>query len=283
MKSLVAFLCCFISIPVFAQELFVNSENASIIPARSLTGSLDVHLVGNDRLYARPAQRYVPAIKFGISNRLELRIGGTLSNMHTYQFRGESVSVYGKYRLMSREELHRHFRVAGFLSASFTNAPFHYDEATLHGGKSGMDLGIIATQLINKLALSATISHMQLFDKSRFNDVVYLPTRNFQLINYSFSTGYLLLPTSYRNFKQVNLNLYLELLGQRSLELRKQYLDLAPAIQLIFFSSLKISGSYRFQVEGSMDRMTHESWLISVEKSFLDIWASRVRKQKISH
>lgn len=207
-----------------------------------------------------------------------LHLGGTLSNMHTPQFRYESVNVYAKYRFLSKDEIHRHFRMAVFAEASATQAPFHYDEITLMGDKSGIDAGIIATQLWNKFALSATVGHTQVLDKSRNNKVIYVPARAYQAMNYSLSGGYLLFPREYTDYKQLNINLYTELLVQQTLDVKKHFVDLAPAVQLIFNSNAKLNIGYRFQLDGTMQRMSNHNWLISFERTFLNLLKKRDNK-----
>jgi hypothetical protein len=160
--------------------------------------------------------------------------------------------------------------MAAFADASYSRSPYHYDEISLQGDKSGVQLGIIATHLWNKLAVSAIVSHVQALDTSRNNKVVYIPSRIYQVMNYSLSAGYLLLPFEYTSYKQTNLNLYVEALAQQSLDRKAYYLDLAPAIQLIFNSNAKLNLGYRFQLNGDMVRMTSSSWLISFERTFLN-------------
>jgi hypothetical protein len=160
--------------------------------------------------------------------------------------------------------------MAVFADASATKAPFHYDEITLMGDKSGIEAGLIATQLWHKFALSGTLSHTQVLDKSRNNkNVIYVPARLYQSINYSLSGGYLLFPKEYTDYKQTNLNIYTELLGEKSLDSKKYCIDLAPALQLIFNSNFKVNLGYRFQVSGNMSRMANNSWLLSFERTFL--------------
>jgi hypothetical protein len=190
--------------------------------------------------------------------------------MHTTAFRYESFSLYAKYRFLSHDEIHKHFRMAVFVDGSATRAPFHYDEITLMGDKNGVELGLIATQLWNKLALSGTISHTQVLDQSRKNDVIYVPTRAYQSMNYSLSAGYLLFPKEYTNYKQLNINLYTELLAEQTLDIKKHCVDLAPALQFIFNSNAKLNIGYRFQVSGNMSRMSNNSWLVSFERTFLN-------------
>jgi len=254
-----------------AQELYVFSEPASNIPAHSLSLKLTDHFVTNDKIYNRFSHRIMPEVRIGISKKLMFSIGGTLSNMHTNNFKGESLSFYAKYRFLSNDDIHKHFRMAVFAEASTTRAPFHYDEITLMGDKSGVEAGIIATKLWNKLALSGMVSHTQVLDKSRNDKVIYVPDRNYQALNYSLSAGYLLFPKEYTDYKQVNLNLYAELLAQQTLDRKTHNIDFAPAIQFIFNSNAKLNIGYRFQLSGTMARMAKNSWLISYERTFLNV------------
>jgi hypothetical protein len=178
--------------------------------------------------------------------------------------------MYAKYRFLSKDEIHKHFRLAFFADASVTAAPFHYDEITLMGDKSGVEAGVIATQLWNKLAVSGTISHTQVLDKSRNDKVIYVPERNYQAMNYSLSAGYLLFPKEYKDYKQVNLNLYTELLAQQTLDRNTYYFDLAPALQFIFNSNAKLNIGYRFQLSSTMERMAANSWQVSFDRTFLN-------------
>jgi hypothetical protein len=259
-----------LSLKAGAQELYVYSEPASNMPAHSISAKLTGHFVGNDNTYGRFSQRYMPEIMFGFSKKLMVHASATFSDMHTDDFKFESVSLYGKYRFLSNDDIHRHFRMAVFADASYTRVPFHYDEITLMGDKSGIEAGIIATQLWNRFALSGTVSHTQVLDKSRNSKTIYVPERNYQSINYTVSGGYLLLPKEYTDYKQLNVNLYTEFIGQQTLDRRTWFIDVAPAVQLIFNSNTKLNIGYRFQLDGNMDRMADQSVLVSLERTFLN-------------
>ncbi len=254
----------------YAQELYVFSEPASNMPAHSISAKLTDHFVTNDKIYDRLSQRFMPQLMFGISKKFMVHIGATISKMHTNDLRYESFNIYAKYRFLSKDEIHKHFRMAVFADASVTKAPFHYDEIALMGDKSGIEAGIIATQLWNKFALSGTISHTQVLDKSRNSKVIYVPARIYQSVNYSLSGGYLLFPKEYTDYKQTNLNLYAEILSQQTLDRKTHYIDMAPAFQFIFNSIAKLNIGYRFQLSGNMARMSTNSWLISFERTFLN-------------
>jgi hypothetical protein len=252
------------------QELYVFTEPASNMPAHSISLKLTDHFVTNDNIYNRFSHRIMPQVMFGISKKLMLHFGGTIANMHTPDIRYESVNFYAKYRFLSKDEIHRHFRMAVFADASATRVPFHYDEISLMGDKNGVEAGLIATQLWHKLAVSATVSHTQVLDDSRKNGVIYVPSRNYESLNYALSAGYLLFPKNYVDYKQLNLNIYTEMLGQKILDRNLHYLDIAPALQFIFKSNSKLNIGGRFQVIGNMNRMANTSWQISFERTFLN-------------
>src|SRR5882672_5111395 len=123
----------------YSQELYVFSEPASNMPAHSLSFKLTGHFVANDPIYGRFSQRYMPQLMLGASKKLMIHLGATFSDMHTANFLYESFSVYAKYRFLSNDDIHKHFRMAVFVQGSSTNAPFHYDEIDLMGDKSGIE------------------------------------------------------------------------------------------------------------------------------------------------
>ena len=275
MNKFVLIIITFLAIDAKGQELYVFSEPASNIPANSLSVKLKEHFVANDERYNRASNRIMPQVMWGVNKNWMVRLGASFSNMHTSNFKYESVNLYAKYRFLSKDEIHKHFRMAVFADASITEAPFHYDEITLMGDKNGVEAGLIATQLWHKLAVSATVSHTQVLDESRNNKVIYVPSRNYQAMNYSLSAGYLLLPKEYTDYKQMNLNLYTELLAQQTLDRKTHFVDIAPALQFIFNSNFKVNIGYRFQVSGNMDRMTTDSWQLSVERTFLNAFKKK--------
>lgn len=269
MRKLFILIMLFTAFRLSGQELYVFSEPASNVPAHSLSVKLTNHFVTSDKIYGRFSNRLMPQVYLGVSKKFMVAAGGTFANMHTPNFRYESVNLYAKYRFLSKDELHKHFRMAVFAEASSTRAPFHFDEITLMGDKSGVELGVIATQLWHKLALSATVAHTQVLHESRTNKVLYIPSRNYQSMNYAVSAGYLVLPKEYKDYRQTNLNIYTELLAQQTLDRSTYFVDLATAMQLIFNSNAKLNLGYRFQLGGNMQRMTSNSWLISFERTFL--------------
>lgn len=253
-----------------SQELYVFSEPASNMPSNSLSLKLSGRYAGKDQIYGRGTQRVTPELMFGISAKMMVHLVSTFSNMHTRDMGFESYGIYAKYRFYSNDDLHRHFRLAVFGNASKARVPFHYDEISLMGDKSGIEGGLIGTQLWHRLAVSATASYTSVLDPSRKTDVVYVPARDYRSLNYSLSAGYLLFPKNYTDYRQTNMNLYLEFLGQRTLDQGRYYFDAAPAIQLIFNSNFKINLGGRFQLGSDMERMAEHTWLIAFERTLLN-------------
>ncbi|MBU6176964.1 MAG: hypothetical protein KGO80_04285 [Bacteroidetes bacterium] len=266
---IVFFLVLQAAMPLFSQELYVYNEPASTLPARSVSVKLKNHLVQETALLNQFSFRTAPQVFLGMNKNLTIRLGGTLSSMYSTQAKLESYHIYAKYRFLSNDDIHRHFRMAGYFEAARTNAPFHYDEINLGGDRSGMEAGLILTQLWNKFALSGTISQTQVFHYYRWDKVRHGVLHPFTSAQFNLSAGYLVFPRTYTSYKQTNLNFYLELLTQRALDRSLYYVDLAPAMQLILASKTKLNIGYRFQLDSDMKRMMQRSWLLSLETSFL--------------
>lgn len=257
--------------PLSAQELYVFSEPASNMPAKALslkyTGKfLEGYHSG------KTEQRQALAVQLGLNKQWMVRAATTISDMYSYPAtRWESINVYAKYRFLSKDEVHKHFRAAAFLEASYSKNDLYYDELSLEGDQSGVQAGLVFTQLLHKLALSSTVSVTEVIHEQRSNDDSPQGIYPYASFNYSLSAGYLLLPRKYVSYKQTNFNIYLELLGSNTLDKSLHFVDLAPAVQLIFNSNTKVNAGYRFQLSGNMHRMATESLLISVETTFLNV------------
>jgi hypothetical protein len=273
---LLLIIACFVGLPCSSQELFIHSEPASTLPARSVGVNVSANIIPYDPVFARPAQRYTGQFMIGVSNRFSMKLTAAFANIHTTSVEKESFSFYGKYRLLSRDDIHKHFRLAAFLQAAYSYAPFHSEEVDLRD-KTGVSTGIIVTRLLNKFALSASASITQLLDSSRFNETAYVPPRIYEAMNYSFSAGCLLFPQEYRDFDQLNVNIYMEFLAQQTLTEHKYYVDFAPGLQFIVKSSLKLNIGYRIELSGDISRLSRYEWLFEVEKNFLNVWKTKSR------
>ncbi len=260
--------CCllFAAHASFAQELYPYTEPASNMPARSISAKYTFRWQEGYHSQ-RTEQRHTPEIMFGLNKKWMIHGSASFSDMYSSNLRWESARLYTKYRFLSVDEVHRHFRMAAFAAGSYSvNDPF-YDELSLEGDQSGFQYGVIATQLLNKLAVSASLSNVQVLDKSRKNAYQLYP---YQALDYTISAGYLLFPRSYESYRQVNVNLYCELMGQKTYDLSRYFWDIAPALQLIFNSNAKLNIGYRVEGRSNMHRMTTRSWMISFERTFLN-------------
>jgi hypothetical protein len=274
------FLClaAAISCRAGAQELYPFTEPASNMP----TGSVSAKLTG---MYMRSVhdqkikQRYLPEVMFGLNKKWMLHGILFFSDMHEQRFIWEGAKVYAKYRFLSNDDVHKHFRMAAFGAASWSRNHLDHNDINLWGDQSGVQGGIIATQLINRWAFSATADVIQLLPKERW-DKSLADKYSFQAVQYALSAGVLVLPRTYTDYNQTNLNLYLELLGHRNLNfpLEKYYVDLAPSVQLIFNSTGKLNLGYRFELASDIYRFSRGQFMISYEHIFLD--ALRRKKQR---
>ena len=253
-----------------AQELYPFTEPASNMPARSMSLKMSV-MLGKGVHGNRLEQRYSPEVMFGLSKKWMVHAGLTFSNMYENFYYYESARVYAKYRFFSKDEVHKHFRMAAFGMAAYSRNHLQHNELNLMGEHSGVQAGLIATQLWNKLAVSATGSLIEVLDKKR-NDKIFPQQYAFESLNYSLSAGYLVLPVNYKDYNQTNLNIYAELLGGRNLDWKyeRYYLDLAPSVQLIFKSTGKLNLGYRFQLKSDIYRNMKNYWMISYEHIFLN-------------
>lgn len=244
---------------ITAQELFVNTEPAS----NMATGAIGFRLTNTLLpLPGKTAFRASPEIMFGVSRHIMLHLNVYGSNAYQAPFKFEGISVYGKLRVLALDQAQAHFRIALYGRASLIYNPVNFQEINLQGENSGALGGIVLTQLIHKLALSASAD----LTYARNNvGHAFPPGMHHDQIGYTLSAGYLLLPRSYTDYKQTNVNLYVELLGKNGLEGKGNFIDIAPAIQFIINSKSRIDVSYQRQLAGNMTRLSTQSYLLRLE------------------
>jgi hypothetical protein len=247
---------------LLAQELYVFSEPASNMPAHTITPKISMMAGRQDEMKGGNAFRMQPEVMLGFSRKLMVHAGSTFSNMVSKGTRFESVFLYGKYRFLSNDDVHRHFRMAAFAEGAYSRNKPVWETVNVTGDRSGLQAGIIATQLVNRVATSLTTTYVHAFDRT-----AALPDA---ALNASLSAGVLVLPRSYENFEQLNLNLYAEVLAQRALDGPYYYVDLAPALQLIFNSNSKLNLGYRFEISGTGMRNMPRYFLVSFEHTFFN-------------
>nr|WP_276899422.1 hypothetical protein [Pedobacter kyonggii] len=250
----------------FAQELYVFTEPASNMP----TKSIGVRIT-NEGMFNYPGyvSRTIPEVMIGFNKNLMMHAQGFLSDMDG-KYRLEGGSLYAKYRFLSLDEAHSHFRASAFGRVSTSKRPTYTRDINLEGDNSGIQGGLIFTQLLHKLALSTTLGYAHAFENNN-RQIAGMPQPK-NMLSYSLSSGYLVLPVVYKDYKQPNFNVYLELLGKTDPSSGQSYLDIAPAIQMILNSTTRIDLGYRFQATGNMDnRYTKNMYLLRAEFNFFNV------------
>lgn len=263
LKFLIMAVSVFFTKMLAAQELYVFTDPASNVPAKSVVLKSTAMLGTKKPL----SQRYGQEVTAGVSKKLMLRAGTTFSNMMQDQVGWESFYLYGKYRFLSNDEVHAHFRMAAFAEFASSRNESFFDEINIQGDVSGVQAGLIATQLKNKTAISLTAAYVEAFRKTQLMGGNF---RTNKALAYSISAGQLLLPRVYKNYNQVNFNIYAELLGQKALDSDAWFVDIAPAAQLIFKSNTKLNFGYRFQLDGRAERFMRDWFVVSLEHTFFN-------------
>lgn len=253
---------------LFAQELYVYSEPASNMP----TNAIGLRLSNEGSFNPDFKSRTNVEVMLGVHKNLMFHAQSFISDMDG-KYRLEGGSFYAKYRFLSLDEAQSHFRAAAFARISTSNRKSFTEDINLEGDNSGWQGGLVFTQLLHKLALSATVGYNKTFVK----DEVVGTGHNYglsgpnEMFNYSLSSGYLLLPVIYKNYSQPNFNLYFEVLGKTNPENGNSYVDFAPAVQLVLNSKTRIDLGYRFQVAGNIaNRYSKNMYLARVEFNFFN-------------
>jgi len=265
MKTILLALCLTaLACTAFGQELYVNTEPASNMAARSL----GIRLENQGFFSPEFKNRTTLEAMYGASGKLMLHGAAYLSDFYRDNQRLEGGSFYGKYRFLSVDTVQSHFRGAFFGKAAISSNPYNTQEIALEGDNSGLQGGVVFTKLIHKLAISGSASYLRAFN----NTGNALPlTGAKDAVAYTLSAGYLLLPKNYSSYKQVNVNVYAEFLGKANPGYGQSYLDAAPAVQLIFNSVCRLDFSYRTPLFNSMERNSKNMYLVRLEYNFFNL------------
>ena len=286
-----------------AQELFVYTEPASNMAAKSIGVRMGYESYKMNHHNKFSAYRLEPEIMFGISKNLMLHVNVFASNMFEGNLKMEGAGLYAKYRFFSNDDIHSHFRMAAYGQISLIDNPTFItytekhtvpdgnggfithdldnhqvnNEIDLDGSNSGIATGIIATKLINKLAVSGSLGYKYRLNNLHDQKEAIVP---WHAVNYSVSMGYLLFPKEYTSYRQTNINLYTEFLGDSFLgnhewDHQKYFIDIAPSIQFIVNSICRIDLGYRTQLVGNTDRMANSSFLVKFEYNFLNVFSKK--------
>jgi hypothetical protein len=294
------FLFCFIFIcqDLRPQELYVSTEPASNMATGSIGFRLNSKLFKMNHTGKYNSYRIEPEIMWGASKKIMVHVAAYASNMFQKDFRMEGGSLYGKYRFFSQDDVHEHFRLAAFGKVSLIKNPQYLttleqhllpdgmggyvqhellvtslsNEIDLDGNNSGIATGIVATQLKNKLAVSASLGYTRRMNNIDHKTEIFQPLH---AVTYSASAGLLLLPKEYTSYKQTNMNLYLEVLGESFTDKKQYYVDVAPAVQFIFNSIARFDIGYRVKLSGNVERLSASSFMVRLEYNLLNVFSKK--------
>jgi len=250
-----------------AQELFSVTEPASNMAARSIGFRLD-NSVMDEINSSKINYHLIPEIRVGVSKKLMIQAGAFFSNRNV-RFRAEGGSLYGKYRFFSNDAMQRHFRMAAFARISYNKSDIHQEEINMYGHNTGFEAGVVATQLLRKVALSSAVSFVKATDNGNNNKFIYGPNDS-KAVNYTFSIGKLMLPKEYKDYRQTNLNLMVEFLNQVNVGSGKYYMDVAPSIQMIFNSQSRVDIGYRKELTSTLLRTAPNGFFIRLEHNLFN-------------
>ena len=263
---LLAFL--FIYSNTFSQELFVFTEPASNMPAKAL-GFRDM----NGFMFEKDGKlnyHNMPELMWGINKKWMFHLQGFISNRQDGGFETEGASLYAKYKFFSEDGKQSHFRMALFARASKNRADINQDEIETMGHNTGYEAGFIATKLLHKVAISSTLSYERALDNKP--GYIFPPTQSNSAMNYTLSIGKLMLPKVYTSFNQTNVNLMLELIGQRLNGNQKSFLDIGPSVQFIVNSQARFDIGYRQQLYSTMERTAPNGVVLKFEYLFFNVF-----------
>ena len=252
---------------IYSQELFVITDPASNVPANSL-GVNVMQSLFKEEMKSGYNYHFMPEVSYGLNKNIMFRASAFVSNRNS-QLVTEGGSFYTKYRFYSTDDLNSHFRLAAYGRYSFNNADIHQEQIEILGHNSGFETGLIATKLIKKVAISSSIS----FEKALDNKPSYPFPDNIgdNATNYTLSFGKLMYPKKYTNYKQTNINLMVEFVGQTINENGKSYLDVMPAVQFIFNSQARLGFAYRQELVSSMIRSAPNGFYFNLYYTFFDL------------
>ncbi|MES3019611.1 MAG: hypothetical protein V4721_17620 [Bacteroidota bacterium] len=250
-----------------AQELFVATEPASNMAKNSIRLRLSNEAVLETDFKSRTSL----GIMYGLNKSLTLNVNAFMADFYQRKQRINGYSFYGKYRFLNSDNVQKHFRGAVFAQYSTVKFPIIHDEINLAGENNGLQGGIVFTQLLHKLALSGSVSYTQSLDKFiPGHEMLHDNAHN--SIAYTLSSGYLIFPREYTDYKQINTNVYLEFLGDSHTGSGRNFMDASPAIQFIFNSKIRLDFSKRVQLWGNMERRFKNLYQVRVEYNLFNVF-----------
>jgi hypothetical protein len=268
MKHLILMGIIFCCLNNYAQELFVYTEPASNM-AKGNLGIRIMTFAMKEKIGNGYTTHVMPELMYGIDNKWMVHATGFISDRNT-SFITEGGSLYTKFKFLNLDQVQKHFRMATFFRYSFNTADIHQEEINLMGHNSGYEMGVNATQLLHKVAISGGVS----FINAQNNGTKYgFPEMQSNKAIYgTLSFGKLMLPKVYKNYDQINLNIMGEFLGQTLVHNGKSYVDVAPSLQLIIKSKMRLDFAYRKELLSSMKRTAPNGFMVRLEYNFFNVY-----------
>ena len=264
------FLLLLISFFSYSQELYINTEPASLIPKGAKVIRLHHHSIflneDNGLGSQKNAKIFIPQISYGISKHIMVSAAFQISNNpynaspNSEDMAFNGFKLYSKQRIISTDKQKYHTRLSSFIKYTnhgkwnSPNYKFIRNFYDLDFQDSGAEIGLIATQLIKKLAVSVTSGYGII--SNRTSDGTF-DDKNFNSLHNSISAGYLLFPRKYKSYKQTNFNIYLEYLTSSIVSknypsgYKKFMSTFAPGIQFIIMSRSRLDFGYKLR-KGNM-------------------------------
>ena len=242
----------------YSQELYINSEPASLIPKGTKVVRLSYSnvIIDESNSLGDVANAFLmtPSLAYGLSKKIMISTSFQFANRPYEQdlvpnFVFNGFKFYSKQRIYTTDKQKNHTRLSSFLKYSFHKDNFMKSNIDLDLQDKGFELGLIGTQLIKKLAISITSAYIRANDiNDDSNNLISLST-----FKNSLSAGYLLLPRKYKSYKQTNFNLYLEYLTNtimnKTFPVRYNRFSstLAPGLQFVILSRSRLDFSYKIR------------------------------------
>ena len=301
-----------------AQELYPNAEPASTMPK----GVIGLRLFNESFQEVSVLRNAMTArLMYGLLSKVTVMANFTETNHHDVNFpaglayhthngnqstystgnfqRGlpypylfSGIDLYAKYRFFTRDGEQKHLRMALYGEWSNVNVAHDETEPNLLEDTKGYGGGLIVTTLYNYLAVSLTTGFIVPGKYNGYSPDIFggplVPT-NLTYGNaykYDLSIGYLIFPTHYQDYKQMNLNLYLEFKGvsfgqaqviqygfknvaiQTPLLEAGNYVDVMPGIQMILKSNLRIDYSMGFPLYNQSYTHFYPVYILAIQRYF---------------
>ncbi|MEO5892174.1 MAG: hypothetical protein ABIQ31_18145 [Ferruginibacter sp.] len=251
-----------------AQELFVYTEPASNMAAKSIGLRLNNYFM-KDGQSGRINYHLLPEIMWGVSKHVMVHAEAFTSNGDG-PFTVEGGSFYAKYRFFSIDGVHNHFRIAAYGRYSFNKSNIGQPAIDFNGRNSGYEGGLVATKLVNKVAVSASSSVLYANDNG--SEKFLYGDKNRTAFNYTLSLGKLMLPKEYTGYGQTNMNLMLELLGQTTAGNGNTFIDIAPSVQFIVKSRMRVDIGYRSPLVKKLYRAAPRGCIVRLEYNIFNLY-----------